>query len=154
MEKSSMNDSLGALLSKANWHIRTHLYNQLRKNGFNITPEQWSVIMIVMNNPGISQTGIAQIAFKDKTVITRILDVLEKNNFVSRENDARDRRVYRIHLTEHAQNMLEKLFPIAIQVNQDSSQDISNDELILLKNNLKTICKTLKKFIDNENKTN
>lgn len=81
----NINESLGFLISITNASIRTFFNRAIKKNGIEATAEQWGILNIVKESPGIIQNDIAGKSMKDKTNVTRILDLLEKNNISSAE---------------------------------------------------------------------
>ena len=91
---------LGYAIGKTNWYMKTLINKLLREEGCNITTEQWLVLKVIAANPSVSQTEIAEKSQKDKTNITRIIDLLEKSDYIERQRDENDRRMYRIHLTK------------------------------------------------------
>lgn len=93
--------------------IKTELNNAFQESGVNITSEQWGVLKCLWQEEGISQSEIAEKVDKDKASITRILDIMQKNNLIKRCDDELDRRSYRIFLTEEGKSLENKLKPVA-----------------------------------------
>lgn len=118
MEEYKIDQSLGYLVGKTSWYLKTNFVKITKENNIDVTIEHWSLLNIIFKNPGISQTQIANIVRKDKTNVTRILDVMTKKNLVVRKNDKNDRRAYKIHLTKHGEETLSKLIPLAKETNQ------------------------------------
>ena len=147
MNDFNQNNSLGYLISKANWYKKTYFAQRLKAHGFTITPEQWIVLLNALQQPGISQTELAARSSKDKTNITRILDVLERNEYLYRKDDEHDRRMYGIYLTAAGETLLQQLIPVAEEVNTISRQGISDEELSILKRGLQQICATLEELL-------
>ena len=93
MLKNSNVYSLGYAIGKTNWYVKTLLNKHLKEEKCGITNEQWLVLKVIGANPAVSQTEIAEKSQKDKTNITRIIDLLEKSGYIKRRRDERDRRV-------------------------------------------------------------
>jgi DNA-binding MarR family transcriptional regulator len=127
--------------------MKTYFTKVIKQHGLHVTPEQWAVLVFVFKEPGTSQTEIAKRSLKDKTNVTRILDVLEKNGYITRKPDAHDRRRYRIYLTNDGETVLQQLIPIADDVNKTSSQGINEQELLKFKTLLNHICTTLEELL-------
>ena len=119
----------------------------IKQDGLNVTPEQWAVLIHAFKYPGLSQTEIAQRSSKEKTNITRILDVLEKHGYLQRQHDAHDRRMYRIYLTNEGKDLVKRLVPLAESVNTSSRQSLDEQELLMVKTVLKRICTTLEELL-------
>jgi MarR family transcriptional regulator, transcriptional regulator for hemolysin len=146
MEKFTVNDLIGGILNKINSLATGVLSKKLHSRSVDITPEQLSLLLAINFFPGMTQTEIADIAYKDKTNITRILDLLEKKNLISRKDRIQDRRVYEIHLTLKGKSLVEKVLPLIAKISKEMIKGIStNDYRIFIKvinsihNNLKEI---------------
>ena len=140
MKVFNINTSLGFIIGKTSLLIKSAFNREMKDKGFNTTVEQWSILNAVYKNPGISQSDIAKASVKDKTNITRIIDLLEKKEYLIRKNDKNDRRLYRIFLTDKGEKILNNLFPIATELNKNCSENISVEELEIMKTVLNRIC--------------
>ena len=95
--------------------FRYQLILFFQKSGFDITPEQWRLILKIAENEGYSQGGLADDVLNDRPNITRILDVLERKDLIRRKNDPSDRRNTLIFLTEKGKNLIDTLLPDVIE---------------------------------------
>jgi MarR family transcriptional regulator, organic hydroperoxide resistance regulator len=127
--KFKLNKSLGFLLSKTNASMRIYFNKAIKENGLDATAEQWGLLNIIHEFPGIIQSNIAEKSMKDRTNITRMLDVLEKNRFIERKSDKDDRRLYRIYITDKGESLLKSLIPVAMSVNEKASYGLNKNEL-------------------------
>ncbi len=121
--------SLGYAVGKTNWYLKTLLNKQFKEAGFNITNEQWIVLKVIFENPALSQTQVAHISNKDKTNITRILDLLEKSGYIERRRDDQDRRMNRIHITEKGKGILKAVEPITQKTEDISTRSLSKEQV-------------------------
>jgi len=71
--------------------------------GYNVTPEQWSVLLHLRQSDGPSQQALADLTDRDKPTITRMVDVLEKRGLVTRTSHQSDGRIKQVFLTETGQ---------------------------------------------------
>lgn len=143
MDDFKFDDSIGFLVNRAAIRLKNELWKAFKANGFGITPEQWGVMNCLWEKDGQTQTEIAERILKDKTNLTRMLDVMEREELVERRHHERDRRSYRIYLTPKGLKLKEKLIPIAMKINETSIQDLSEKERNLLKRLVNTIDKNL-----------
>lgn len=97
MEK--LNDILFYNLDKAIRSYRHYAQKRLREHGYNITIDQWLTIKALLENPGILQQELAGKIFKDNASVTRILDLLVKAGYVTREVNPEDRRKTLLEVT-------------------------------------------------------
>lgn len=105
----SKNINVPCLVGKTAVKIKNFLNHKLKEHHYNITVDQIEILGIVHENGGLSQSEIAEITSKDKTGITRIIDVMEKNGIVERRKNETDRRAYKIFLTEKALKMNDEI---------------------------------------------
>ena len=89
------------------------------KNRFNdflkpyaLTSEQYVIMKSVQENPDISPTQLANITFKDKTTITRMINTLVTNKMLIRVPKEGDRRAYEIQWSIEGRELMEKILPI------------------------------------------
>lgn len=146
---NNFQESLGSLLSKANIYTRIYFNSLIKKKNLNTTIEQWVLLSIVSQNPGITQTEIARIGLKDKTNVTRILDVLEKNRLIIRQSDKNNRRIFKIHLTSDGEKNLNQMNALAKKADETTGNIFNEKELLELKKSLKKICSIMEKSIKN-----
>ncbi|MCY9197693.1 MarR family transcriptional regulator [Bacillus atrophaeus] len=92
---------------KTSRRIIRFLAIHLKEEG--ITPEQWTVLKRVGESRGISQKELSARADKDQATLTKILDLLEKKNFIRREANPRDRRSFLVVLTEAGEELKKTL---------------------------------------------
>ena len=128
MDYFKFDDSIGFLVNRAAIRLKNELWQAFKANGFNITPEQWAVLNCLWEEDGQTQTEIAERILKDRTNLTRMLDVMEREELVERRPHEKDRRSYRIYLTLKGRTLKEKLIPIAMEVNEASIQGLSVKE--------------------------
>lgn len=128
MSKFELEDSIEFLIHRTGLKLKSALVKRFTDNGYDVTNEQWGVLSVLYNNEGCTQSEIADILGKDKTNITRILDVMQKKNMIVRTNDESDRRMYRIYLTEEGKNLELKLIPIVVDMKK-SIEDFTEDEI-------------------------
>jgi DNA-binding MarR family transcriptional regulator len=147
MAKNNDEKSIGYAIGKTNWYLKTLLNKLLREEKCGITNEQWLVLKVVDTNPAMSQTEISEKCQKDKTNITRIIDLLEKKGCIERRKDDRDRRMYRIHATDEGQKVLETVNPITQKTEKICTQSLNKKEVKEIINALDAICKNIKKEI-------
>ncbi len=122
-------ETLDHLISTTVQNIKNALFREFKAKNHNITPEQWSVLAKLHHEDGIYQKQIADSLVKDKPTTTRILDLLEKKNFIIRICDDKDRRKFRVYLTQDGKNTVNELIPAAIEFHNRLKSGISSEEL-------------------------
>lgn len=132
----------GAMLVAAGVYTRIYSRQCFREKNFDITPEQFVVIEVLMHRDGLYQRQLSEITLKDRPNITRIINILEKNGYVNRVADKNKRKVFKIFLTDKAKN----LFPALAQVAKDYRKTMTEG---IDKNDLETCMSVLNKVLDN-----
>ncbi len=132
----------GAMLVAAGVYTRIYSRQCFRENNFDITPEQFVVIEVLMHRDGLYQRQLSEITLKDRPNITRIINILEKNGYVNRVADKNKRKVFKIYLTDKAKN----LFPALAQVVKEYRKTMTEG---IDKNDLETCMSVLNKVLDN-----
>lgn len=71
-----------------------------RLSNYGLTRSHWRAVLYIWRTPGISQTELSEILDLSRMGVTGLIDRMESKGLVSRRDDAKDRRVKRIYLTE------------------------------------------------------
>lgn len=131
---------IGYKIIKGEVLIKRKLLSAFLEKGYDITFEQWTVLNVLFVEPGLIQSEIATKTYKDKTNVTRILDVLSKKGYVVRENHEKDRRSSCIYLTDAGKSMFEDLIPYTVSINEQFIKGLSDEELKIFTSVLDRIC--------------
>ncbi len=132
---------IGYKIIKGEVLIKRKILSAFMEKGYDITFEQWTVLNVLYAEPGLIQSEIAMKTYKDKTNVTRILDVLSKNGYVVRENHGSDRRSSCVYLTDAGRKMFDDLIPYIESINEQFKKGISDAEMELLTSILERIGK-------------
>jgi DNA-binding MarR family transcriptional regulator len=72
-------------------------------------PGRFAVLVLINENPGISQTELSRANGRDKSTLTPVLNDLVRRGLVARTRTPHDRRTYRLTLTPAGEAMLRDL---------------------------------------------
>ncbi|MEM7335582.1 MAG: MarR family transcriptional regulator [Chloroflexota bacterium] len=125
----TLDTSIGYLLNRCTILLRIEVAKQFKKNGYDITPEEWVVLNRLWQKDGQSQNEVARSTIKDKTTVVRLIDRMEKKGLVERRSSVKDGRVREIYLTPNGQSLKEKLIPIAMGMLKQSLSGVEAAEL-------------------------
>lgn len=78
-----------------------------------IRPAQYSVLVVIAANPGLSQSDLADKLNIERARLVRLLDRLEKRGLLSRLRSRADRRSHALHLTRAGQTILRRAKALA-----------------------------------------
>jgi len=137
-----LNQSFFYTLEKAIKVYRQYFQTQLKNAGYGITVDQWLVLNMIIDFKGITQTEIAERIFKDKASITRIIDLLVINDYVTRKPHPSHGKMIQIDITAKGTDTITNL-----------KKDVPTFRDVALKNisdeNKKAIQSTLNLIINN-----
>ena len=80
---------------------------------FDIRPAQFSVLVVIEANPGLSQADLADALGIERARLVRLLDELEKRGFTRRTPAPGDRRSHALVLTREGQQKLKRIKALA-----------------------------------------
>ncbi len=123
----SYDQDIGMLTNKISKKLTAYLNGKLEK--FNITTEQWTVLLKLSKRNKISQKLLAEISGKDQSTLARILDILERKAFIERHPSKEDRRSFVIHITDSGLNIVGEVSPFLENLFNNLLKDISPKEL-------------------------
>jgi len=107
-----------------------------------ITVDQCLVLIILNENQNISQNELANLVFKDNASITRMIELMVKNEYLNRTIHRDDRRKFNLEITNKGLKTLELIQPV-IESNRETALDgLSLEEIAQMD-------KTLNKIIIN-----
>ena len=105
----------------------------LKVNGLDdITREQLSILLILSLTDGLYQTQIANILGKDRPNITRMIDILESNRYITREKDENNRRILKVFLTDKGKEKVEFVKPLKERMSAAQYKGMSDEEILTL----------------------
>ena len=78
-----IDSSIGYLVGRTSRAIVKRLTKKFQDFGYDISYEQWSILIHLYRKDGRTQQDLARTAVKDKAAITRLINGLEKKNIVN-----------------------------------------------------------------------
>lgn len=125
-----IDSSIAYLVGRTSRSIMKRLTNKFSAAGFDVSYEQWSILVHLYRRDGQTQQELANIAVKDKAAITRLLNVLEKKNMVLRIPDRTDKRSKLVYLTHKAKEFKTDLIDIVEDLLKEAEQGIEPGDII------------------------
>jgi DNA-binding MarR family transcriptional regulator len=92
------------------------LYADKQAAQYGLTRSQWAVLAKVNRTEGLKQTEVAELLEMQPITLTRLIDKLCDSGLLERRNDANDRRVNRLYLTNAARPLMAKLAALRAEV--------------------------------------
>ncbi len=131
-------------LEKSIKTYRQYAQRQINQQNFDITIDQWLVLKTIQNNPSASQQEIAESAFKDYASITRMIELLVKKEYLSRDFHSTDRRRFELSITEKGIEIINDIMPIVKANRKQALKSFSKEEIESLKISLNKIINNCK----------
>ena len=132
------------LTGKVSTAISRRLQRNLKVVKLNITSEQWTILYHLWHEEGLTQQELANLTFRDKPSITRLINNLEKMGLVIRVNDKQDRRSNLIYLTKEGRKLREEGMKQAAATLKQAMDGVEETDLITAQQILDKIFHNLK----------
>ncbi|AKN33327.1 MarR family transcriptional regulator [Clostridium carboxidivorans P7] len=126
---TSLDKSIGMSINYVNKKIQRYLSINLEK--YDITTEQWAVLLKLVEKEGINQKLLSKEVEKDQATLTRILDILERKSLIIRKKSPEDRRAFLIYTTDKGKEVKEEVYPFIEKLFKNMICGIPKDELDL-----------------------
>lgn len=92
---------------------RKELGNRFRAAGVDVSPEEWAVLLILWQKGAQTPGALADVTFRDRTTITRLIDGMVAKGLVARGADPNDRRRSLVDVSDAGRALEAKLVSIA-----------------------------------------
>jgi DNA-binding MarR family transcriptional regulator len=122
-------NSLGFYIGHTGRAMKNSMTKCFIENGYDITSEQWGLLMFLWIQDGLTQQEISSKIMKEKTTVVRLIDNLVKHNIIVRKQDSKDRRNNLIYLTKEGKRLREKLIPLAVETLKKALNGLTDVEI-------------------------
>lgn len=139
MNLKSPTDIVIYSIEKAIKTYRKFAQNNIRKIESNITVDQALLLILLQNRPELAQVEMAEVLFKDYASITRMIELMVKNDYLTREESQEDRRRKQLTISEKGEGIIKKLFPVIDSNRNTALKGLSQAEIEQLDSLLKKI---------------
>lgn len=103
-----LSDQVGYLLRRASNVFSTHWSLQFRNEEVTITPVQCGMMILVDENPGLTQIELARLLKVEGSTLWQLVDRLLELGFIRRHRMPADRRAFAIHLSHTGRRALQR----------------------------------------------
>lgn len=108
--------SIGPWLGRTMKMVDYHLHEAFNNAAIDLTKEQMVVLKKLHEKDGLNQNELAFLTYRDKSSLARLLSKMEKKEYIIRRQDAEDKRVNNIFLTEQGKIIFSKTRPVVQKV--------------------------------------
>lgn len=124
-----LHDNIGFYINFTARTMKNAMTKAFQDNGYDITADQWPVLAMLWYKDGRPQKEITDEAYREKTMMTRLIDSLEKKNLIIRIPNNKDKRNNLIYLTNEGKELKQKLMPLVIALEKKAVEGIGADDL-------------------------
>lgn len=117
----------------------THGFYARELKKLHITMGQFSFIMLIADNDGISQERLSSILQVGKSTTATIVRQLLAAGLITREIDETDRRIYHLHATKKARNLVPKIRAIIDECHRKMTDRLTDIEKSIFLNLLQKV---------------
>ncbi|MBA3581378.1 MAG: MarR family transcriptional regulator [Gammaproteobacteria bacterium] len=107
---------LGFQVRRAQFAMFQHFQKYIEMT--DITPSQTGVLVLVGENPGISQVALAKAIGIERASLGEVIGRFEKQGWITRKEAPWDKRSLAVYLTEAGEKLVKELLP-AIQAHEE-----------------------------------
>ena len=145
IEIFSLNESLGFWLYHSHIQVSAALRRTFQDAGYDLTPEQWAVLLRLREQEGLNQSQLGEKASKDRHNITRILKQLDKRGYIEKHHIENDKRAFHIYLAPAGRSLLKELKPVVLKHRDRMCKGFSKDDLLKIRDYLEHIVNNLRR---------
>ncbi|MCW1961730.1 MarR family winged helix-turn-helix transcriptional regulator [Chryseobacterium viscerum] len=121
---------LGLAMSEMKSRLRQRIQTTINEYDPDLSFELIEILGLLSRNSGINQQEIGNKVSKDKSSITYLINSLVKRDLVERIADKNDRRNKQIFLTPKGEQIVEVVYPWALDLYKKAADDIHEEEII------------------------
>jgi len=112
-----------------------YLESELSRQGIRgIAPSHGDILHILDKKGTLHLHDLTELSLKDKSTITAVISRLEKNGYVTRVRDSKDKRLVNIQVTDKAETVKPALQKISEKMNSQLFDGLSAEERATLFN--------------------
>lgn len=114
---------------------------------FGLTGAQWKIIVVLSIKEGITQKNIADMAFVEAPTLVPVIDKMEKEGYLTRQPDPKDRRNNLIFMTKKSQDIVDPIIDSVLEIRNIGLKKISKKDMEIAKKVLDQIRNNTEEFI-------
>lgn len=116
----------GFLLTDSARLLRKLIDRRLQPLG--LSRAQWSILAILSNHDGLSQSQISDELEIEKSTAGRLIDQVEKSGWIERRSIPGDRRLWGIHLTDRARRLTDEVESVILQTRAEMLRGLTEEQ--------------------------
>ena len=119
-------DRLGFLIHDAQRLLRKRF--EMRGADYGLSAAQWRLLVRVVKDEGVPQARLAEILEIEPISVSRLLDRMEAGGWITRQQDANDRRVRMIFPTDKSRSAFVAIKSVAGDVYEEAVSGLTGEQ--------------------------
>lgn len=137
MYREYLKGRIGSLIYITGTLVRGLSSQTFTEKNFELTPDQYVILNLLLENEEIMcQRQLAEITFKDRANISRIIDILHQKGFIEKIPDSNGRKIYKLIVAQKGKDARDKILSTDIELRNIITNNISEEELAVTFNTL------------------
>lgn len=128
MKKNKLDNQVNHRIAIVAGLLKRQIYRIIAENGVEITPEQWVILNYLWEKDGLTIGELATKSKKDFANVTRIVEKLQKQGYVTKEKSKDDGRSYLVFYTKKAKEIKSEVKKCQKRSLKISLKDVSQKE--------------------------
>jgi len=114
---------------------------------FGLTGIKWKILVVLSIKEGITQKHMADMAFVEAPTLVPVIDIMEKDGYLTRQSDPKDRRNNLIFMTKKSKDIVDPIIDCILEIRNMGLNKISKKDMEITKKVLGQIMSNTEEFI-------
>jgi DNA-binding MarR family transcriptional regulator len=137
LDRYTLSDIPSHLLRRAHFLTENNFTAEFGK--YDLTPRQKALLVTIYQNPGANQNVLAEKIALDRNTFSEMLKRMTTAGYLHRARAKSDGRAFETHLTQKAVDLLQKVLPTDLQLENDLLKPLAPEMRSQFINSLKII---------------
>lgn len=110
------------------------------------TAQEYDLLsQLVLHNEGMTPANLSKAMYLNKTIVSRLVDKLNKDGYVTKKQDEHDKRSYSVFITEYGKEELFKIYELYLSPINELRLKLGDEEFFNLISCIEKANKTMNK---------
>ena len=110
------------------------------------TAQEYDLLsQLVLHNEGMTPANLSKAMYLNKTIVSRLVDKLNKDGYVTKKQDEYDKRSYSVFITEYGKEELFKIYELYLSPINELRLKLGDEEFFNLISCIEKANKTMNK---------
>ena len=114
---------------------------------FGLAGSKWKIIVVLSLKEGITQKHVADMAFVEAPTLVPVIDKMEKEGYLTRQSDPKDRRNNLIFMTKKSRDIVDPIIQCILEIRNMGLNKISKKDMEIAKKVLEQITSNTEDFV-------